>query len=168
MFGQAVGAARGDVGCTGQGQACARLFCLQCGRAMPEIAQQYADLRRFCSPRCRYAWHREAEARRLRDELASLQASLPFGGRAPQARQCSHDSAQAARVTRGAKTRRYLDWLREHGPAIDHEAAAALGWPLSTICSVRNGALNHGQRIVPAGKALSPYGHDATRWEVER
>ena len=83
------------------------------------------------------------------------------------ARHCSQRAAQAAAPTRATKTARYLDWLRTHGPAIDHDAAAALDWPLSTINSVRNGAINHGARIVPDGEARSPYGRMATRWRVE-
>ena len=96
--------------------------------------------------------------------------TLPHRGRTAVSRACSREAAQRAAGGRPTKTARYLVFLEEHGPASDHQAAAALGVPLSSICSIRNGIIDRaeeaGQRapIVPVSKRLGPYGADVTIW----
>lgn len=65
---------------------------------------------------------------------------------------------------RGAKTQRYLGYLYDRGPRIDHDSAADLGWPLSSICSIRNGAMDCG--LVGRGVAIkrSRFGEDCFTW----
>ena len=60
----------------------------------------------------------------------------------------------------------YRDYLTRVESATDHETATALGWPMGTVCSVRNGLLNRGLVIV-AGFGLSPYGKKVTRWRLK-
>jgi hypothetical protein len=79
----------------------------------------------------------------------------------------SHESYQAAvraSGTRETKTRAYLRFLAQHGPATDHEARAALGLPLSSINSIRNGAKACG--LVEKGSTTrpSPYGVQCRVW----
>lgn len=78
----------------------------------------------------------------------------------------SHESHQAAvhqLASRETKTRAYLRFLAKHGPATDHEARAALRLPLSSITSIRNGAMKCG--LVDKGSTTrpSPYGGAACR-----
>jgi hypothetical protein len=80
----------------------------------------------------------------------------------------SHESHQAAvhqLASREAKTRAYLRFLYRHGPATDHEARAALGLPLSSITSIRNGAMKCG--LVDKGETTRPSplgGHACRVW----
>lgn len=82
----------------------------------------------------------------------------------------SHESYQAAVrqvSSRAVKTRRYLHYLAVAGPQTDHEAREHFGWPLSSINSIRNGAIMCG--LVQKGSATrpSPYGGAACRlWEL--
>lgn len=92
--------------------------------------------------------------------MAYSDTDLPFAAN-------SHESwvaAVKAGETRASKTKAYLRFLATHGPAIDHEAASALRVPLSTINSVRNGAMRCG--LVERGftTRLSPYGVQARVW----
>lgn len=85
--------------------------------------------------------------------------SLPFA-------KGSHESYQAAvkaEATRETKTAAYLRFLFRRGPATDHEAATALRLPLSSICSIRNGAKHCG--LVEKGDYAkpSPYGGSPCR-----
>lgn len=59
----------------------------------------------------------------------------------------SATGAQAASVTRGQLTLRYLRLLRELGPVSDHEASRMLGVGLSSINSTRS---QLGPRVVAA------------------
>jgi hypothetical protein len=95
------------------------------------------------------------------------QPALPFTGRAPMSRHCSYRAAVAAGRDRGRKTAVYLAHMETQGElgATDHEAAAALRYPLSSINSIRNGAID---RLVAAGKRPGPYGQDCTVWRVVR
>lgn len=96
------------------------------------------------------------------------ESGLPFAAGSHE----SHQAAIQAEATRGDKTRSYLRALRAGGKT-DHEAADATGMPLSSICSIRNGAIvlrlvqktndrresSHGQpcrvwALTPAGDAV--------------
>lgn len=76
-----------------------------------------------------------------------------------------HTSRKAAASQRakgrGKKTQAYLRYLYDRGPRIDHEAARDMGWPLSSVNSIRNGAMDCG--LVGRGVAIrtSPHGEDA-------
>ncbi len=92
--------------------------------------------------------------------------SLPFSGATPISRHRSAEAAQAASSTRVTKTRRYLEWLEQAGEAglSDHETVRLTGWPLSSVCSIRNGAVRAGL-VVPASRVgVSPYGLQVTCW----
>jgi hypothetical protein len=91
--------------------------------------------------------------------------TLPFSGTTPISRHHSAQAADRAAVTRGKRTREYLELLAHIGPAgvTDHDAARMLGLPLSSVNSIRNGC---GALIVPAETAgQSPYGRTVTRWK---
>ncbi len=82
----------------------------------------------------------------------------------------SHESYQAAvhaTASRETKTRAYLRFIYR-GPATDHEARAGLGLPLSSICSIRNGAMKCG--LVEKGETTreSPYGVQCRVWVLSR
>lgn len=68
--------------------------------------------------------------------MAYTDSHLPFAAGSHE----SYQAAVTAEATRGEKTREYLRALRAGGKT-DHEAAAATGLPLSSICSIRNGAM---------------------------
>lgn len=76
----------------------------------------------------------------------------------------SHKAAVSVAATRKTKTARYLRHLAQHGPQTDHEAATALGLPLSSINSIRNGAASCG--LVGRGVAERPsvYGRACATW----
>lgn len=79
----------------------------------------------------------------------------------------SHESYQAAvdaAATRQTKTAAYLQLLARRGPQTDHEAASALRLPLSSICSIRNGAVKCG--LVEKGSTTAPsqYGKACRKW----
>ena len=92
--------------------------------------------------------------------------SLPFSGATPMSRHRSWQAAQEAAKTRVGKSLRYLELLAEAGPRglSDHETAAATGWPLSSVCSIRNGVIKAG--LVEAGDrvSVSPWGREVTTW----
>ena len=89
--------------------------------------------------------------------------SLPFSGKTPRSRQCSYDAAVSASDTRAAKSARYLAWLRQVGQATDHGAAEHFAWPLSSICSIRNGLVDRGL-VTAQGVCLGRYGKKVTIW----
>jgi hypothetical protein len=91
--------------------------------------------------------------------------ALPFSGRTPISRHNSYKAAVAAQAGRGAKTRRYLDWLREVGDATDHGAAECLGWPLSSVCSIRNALVDDGL-VVAVGSQMGRYNRSVTVWRA--
>jgi hypothetical protein len=82
----------------------------------------------------------------------------------------SHESYQAAvraASTRETKTAAYLKLLARRGPLTDHEARAALGLPLSSICSIRNGAKTCGLVEKGAYAKPSPLGGNPCRvWQL--
>lgn len=79
----------------------------------------------------------------------SADVSLPISGRTVQARHASATGAQQAVGSRGALSRAYAALLKELGPLSDVEASRALGRPLSSLTSTRNGL---GARVVPSGQ----------------
>jgi hypothetical protein len=85
------------------------------------------------------------------------QAGLPFSGKTLTSKHCSYMAATEAQLQRGRKSQRYLDWLRLKGQLSDHQAADDLGWPLSSICSIRNGLFDRGL-IEVAGTIEGKYG----------
>lgn len=91
------------------------------------------------------------------------QDGLPWSGDTVITRHTSYKAAVAAQAGRGAKTARYLAWLAEHGPATDHEAAVGLGFPLSSVTSIRNGVK---RRICCTGIAVGPYGRHVALFMV--
>jgi hypothetical protein len=93
----------------------------------------------------------------------TLQGSLFAAG--------SHTSWKAAVNSdkrRGAKMRAYLCLLGSRGPVTDHEAAHALTLPLSSICSIRNGAIT--AQLVTKGftTRTGPHGHQNATWDLTR
>ena len=91
------------------------------------------------------------------------QPPLPFAGKTPRSRQNSFRAAVSASVTRKAKAARYLTWLRTVTKATDHGAAEHFGWPLSSICSIRNGLLDKG-KVTAIGDCIGRYGKRVTIW----
>ena len=92
--------------------------------------------------------------------------SLPFSGSVPISRHRSAQAAQAASITRVTKTLRYLDLLAHAGEDgfSDHETVRMTGWPLSSVCSIRNGAARAGLVVPGARVGVSPYGVKVTCW----
>lgn len=87
-----------------------------------------------------------------------IEQGLPFAARSHTSRK----AAVAAAASRQTKTQRYLRHLAKAGPQTDWEASIALGLPLSSICSIRNGAIHcdlvergSTERPSPFGKACS-------------
>ena len=92
--------------------------------------------------------------------------ALPFSGATPISRHRSAQAAQAASSTRVTKTLRYLDLLSKAGEngLSDHETVAATGWPLSSVCSIRNGAKRAGLVVPGARVGISPYHQKVVCW----
>ena len=95
-----------------------------------------------------------------------IQPSLPWSGKTPRSRQCSYDAAVSAAETRVAKSARYLSWLTSVGRATDHGAAEHFNWPLSSICSIRNGLVDRGL-VTALGDCIGRYGKRVTIWTVK-
>jgi hypothetical protein len=91
--------------------------------------------------------------------------SLPWSGKTPTSRHCSERAAVTAAQTRTWKMDQYLTYLTRVGRASDHQAADDLGWPLSSICSIRNGWFDRG-RIEVAGTIEGKYGKKVTLWRA--
>lgn len=68
----------------------------------------------------------------------------PFQGKEPAVKHAGYTGAVAALKGRAQKTARYLALLKD-GPQTDQDAAQALGWPLASVNSIRNGL---GYRVV--------------------
>lgn len=90
-------------------------------------------------------------------------ASLPVQGRTPDARVSGEIAAVHAATRRVSLAHRYLDLLVRLGAhgATDHEAAAALRCPVSSICSTRAG-LTVRDQIAPHGHRRGPFGDPNT------
>lgn len=94
------------------------------------------------------------------------QAALPFSGRGVHSRHASYTGAVVARKSRGVKTQLYLQWLRRHGPATDHEAWDGTGIFLTSINSIRN-TLAAAGLIESAGLVEGADGAKRTLWRVK-
>lgn len=93
--------------------------------------------------------------------------SLPFSGSVPIARHHSYLAAKSASATRVTKSLQYLDALQEAGEMglTDHQIAALFGWPMGTVCSVRNGCIEAGLVVARTdAHSTSPYGKKNTIW----
>lgn len=88
--------------------------------------------------------------------------SLPFATGSHE----SHQAAVRASSSRETKTREYLRYLGRRGPATDHEARAALGYPLSSICSIRGGAMQCGLVEKGSYAKQSPYDRPCRVWQL--
>lgn len=86
--------------------------------------------------------------------------SLPFA----KGSHTSRKAAVAASASRQTKTARYLRHLAKAGPQTDWEASIALGLPLSSICSIRNGAIQCGLVERGSTERPSPYGKACSVW----
>jgi hypothetical protein len=91
------------------------------------------------------------------------QPSLPWSGKTPHSRQNSYRSAVSAADTRALKSARYLAWLRDVGRATDHGAAEHFNWPLSSVCSIRNGLVDRGY-VTAIGDCIGRYHKRVTIW----
>lgn len=91
------------------------------------------------------------------------QPPLPWSGKTPRSRQNSHHAAVSAAETRVYKAARYLTWLRAVKEATDHGAAEHFNWPLSSVCSIRNGLVDLG-KVTAIGDARGRYGKRVTIW----
>jgi hypothetical protein len=72
----------------------------------------------------------------------------------------------SAAATRRLKSARYLTWLRSVGRATDHGAAEHFNWPLSSICSIRNGLVDRGL-VEAVGTCKGRYGKKVTIWRAQ-
>lgn len=90
--------------------------------------------------------------------------SLPFQGNTLTSRHCSAQAAISAADTRVWKSAQYLTWLLEVGGATDHGAALHFDWPLSSICSIRNGLVDRGL-VEVGGTSMGRYGKTVTVWQ---
>jgi len=90
---------------------------------------------------------------------------LPFSGKTQTSRHCSHQAASTAAVGRAAKTMKYLVWLAQVEKATDAGAAEHFNWPLSSICSIRNGLFDRGF-IAVYGVTKSRFNKSVTLWKV--
>lgn len=91
------------------------------------------------------------------------QPPLPFAGKTPRSRQNSYRAAVSAASSRAVKAAKYLAWLKAVQHATDHGAAEHFGWPLSSICSIRNGLLDKGL-VTAIGDCIGRYGKRVTIW----
>lgn len=92
--------------------------------------------------------------------------SLPFASHAPHLISAHHSAmaAEQAVSARARKSAAYLELVEHAGVAglTDHETVAATGWPMSSVCSIRNGVR---ELLWPADReAISPYGRSVTCW----
>lgn len=91
--------------------------------------------------------------------------ALPFQGSTLTSRHCSAQAAVTAADTRAWKTDRYMAWLLTVECATDHTAADHFDWPISTICSIRNGLFKRGDIAVHSTE-IGKYGARCTRWKA--
>lgn len=96
-------------------------------------------------------------------DVQSPPESLPYQGRSVETQLASLVAAERAAARRPALWNAYLDLLLRRGVhgLTDHEAAAALERPVSSICSTR--ASRHvAPHLVPHGHRPGPYGEANT------
>lgn len=95
---------------------------------------------------------------------------LPFSGRSPLARSCSHRAAVRVASKRGPKTDLYLRILASRGPQIDHGAydlmTRVLPLAFSSIQSIRNAAMTCGLVRDSGQTAPGPFDHPCVLWEL--
>lgn len=95
------------------------------------------------------------------------QPALPFAQKGTiHSRHASYTGAVAAKKSRGVKTQLYMQWLRMHGPATDHDAVAATGISLNAINSIRNTLMVAGI-VVSAGITHGLGGARRTLWRAQ-
>lgn len=89
--------------------------------------------------------------------------TLPYQGRTVEATTAGAVAAVHAATRRASLASRYLELLVRQGAhgATDHEAAAALRCPVSSICSTRAGQVVRDQ-IAAHGHRRGPYGEPNT------
>jgi hypothetical protein len=90
---------------------------------------------------------------------------LPFSGKTQTSRHCSQQAAVSASRTRAVKAMRYLAWLDQVEKATDAGAAEHFGWPISSVCSIRNGLFDRGC-IAVYGVTKSRFNKSVTLWMV--
>lgn len=96
------------------------------------------------------------------------QLGIPWQGRSSIAAHASYQSAASVtKAERQTKRRCYLQQLQRVGRATDHEMAQQLGWPLSSVCSIRNACVQDGD-VEAADLVTGPYGKPNARWRVRR
>lgn len=93
------------------------------------------------------------------------QPDLPWSGKTATSRHCSQQAAVSAASTRARKSRIYLAWLASVEKATDAGAAEHFNWPLSSICSIRNGLFDRGC-IAVYGVTKSRFNKSVTLWKV--
>lgn len=93
----------------------------------------------------------------------NTQPALPFASKTSVSRHTSHQAAVGAAAARASKAARYLEWLRGVGLATDWGAAEHFNWPLSSICSIRNGLVDRGL-VEVAGITKGRYGKEVALW----
>ena len=95
--------------------------------------------------------------------FTQTQPALPWSGKTSISRHCSHDAAVRASQTRVWKSAQYLAWLQDVQHATDHGAAEHFQWPLSSVCSIRNGLVDRGL-VTAIGSCDGKYGKKVTIW----
>lgn len=95
--------------------------------------------------------------------FTDTQPALPWSGKTSTSRHCSERAAVSAATTRILKSAKYLKWLKLVGKATDHGAQEYFGWPLSSICSIRNGLVDRGY-VTAVGSCEGRYGKQVTIW----
>ncbi len=90
---------------------------------------------------------------------------LPWSGRTAISRHRSAQAAQQASATRVTKTMQYIALIEKYGRVgiSDHQASKAMGWPLSSVNSIRNGCAG----LVEANPdqfGVSPWKRPVTLW----
>ena len=104
-----------------------------------------------------------ATAGTIRGQGAFDFESIHFQGKTTKARHAGWIGARKALETRTWKRQAYEQLIRNHGPMTDNEAATVLGWPLSSVCSTRNGILELAKhRGEPA--PFQPIDFEIVRW----
>lgn len=96
--------------------------------------------------------------------------SVPFQGTTWTSRSASQSGARQVVKTWASRQSAYLQALRAAGSLTDHEAAAITGYPLASICSVRNAKRVRAQ-IEPDGwdpVELEGGTTKRTKWRLKR
>lgn len=93
------------------------------------------------------------------------QPELPYSGKTPRARHNSYKAAMGAQAARAGKSARYLAWLKEVKQATDWQTVDHFGWPMSSVCSIRNNCVDRGL-VTAVGDAIGRYGKSVTVWST--